>query len=275
MAYQNHPQHDCVSGEQHRYALTNLRIAHEKIEHQRQQLEEQERQIARQQARIASLEGVPNAQGLIGSGNMVDDFSIKNGASQLDRLINRWASELVQESRVSLQDLAKASLADIMSGPDLELLLDSVTPLQASSYLRHAISETIAYGVINCLLVTNSTEANIQLTRIYEHLLGRDRTVAGAWRRQTFSAAVQSVEPDMLLSILQDQVPELLAVLGGRLPATGGTSLLDSACAFSRMLHGSAAASGDIFYRAFVPDVESMLHPQHIELVKRCIKTER
>ena len=102
-----------------------------------------------------------------------------------------------------------------------------------------------------------------------------DRTVAGAWRRQTFSAAVQSVEPDMLLSILQDQAPVLLAVLGGRLPATGGTSLLDSAYAFSRILHGSAAASGDIFYRAFVPDVESMLHPQHIELVKRCIKTER
>ena len=57
-----------------------------------------------------------------------------------------------------------------MGGPDLEL---PVTPLQASSYLRHTISETIAGGVINCLLVTDSTEANIELTRIYEHLLGR------------------------------------------------------------------------------------------------------
>ena len=31
-----------------------------------------------------------------------------------------------------------------------------------------------------------------------------DRTVAGAWKRQTFSAAVESVKPDILLSILQD-----------------------------------------------------------------------
>ena len=68
----------------------------------------------------------------------------------------------MQESRVDL--------ADIMGGPDLEL---PVTLLQASSYLRHTISETIAGGVINCLLVTDSTEANIELTRIYEHRLGR------------------------------------------------------------------------------------------------------
>lgn len=70
-------------------------------------------------------------------------------------------------------------------------------------------------------------------------------------------------------------MPELLAILGGWLPSTGGTSLLDSAYDFSRMLHGSAATSGDIFYRAFVPEVASMLHPRQIELVKRCIRSER
>ena len=102
-----------------------------------------------------------------------------------------------------------------------------------------------------------------------------DPTVAGVWRRQTFSAAVESVTPDMSLSILQEQMPELLAILGGWLPSTGGVSLLDSAYDFSRMLHGSAATSGDIFYRAFVPEVASMLHPRQIELVKRCIRSER
>ena len=107
-----------------------------------------------------------------------------------------------------------------------------------------------------------------------ERLLG-DPIVAGVWRRQTFSAAVESVTQDMSLSILQEQMPELLAVLGGWLPSTGGTSLLDSAYDFSRMLHGSAATSGDIFYRAFVPEVMSMLHPRQIELVKRCIRSER
>lgn len=97
----------------------------------------------------------------------------ENGASQLDKLINRWASEHVLESRTPLQDLAKAALAGIAGGPDLELVLDSVTSLQASSYLRHAVSEAITDGVINCLIVTNSTEANIQLTRIHEHLFSR------------------------------------------------------------------------------------------------------
>ncbi|KAF8348923.1 hypothetical protein F5887DRAFT_542079 [Amanita rubescens] len=277
MAYQNghYHQQDVVSGEQYRYALTNFRIAHEKVEQQRLQLEEQERQVAQLRDRIALLEGVPNAQRLSKSGNTVDDFSIKNGASQLDKLINRWASEIVQESQMPLPGLAKAALGGIAGGPDLELNFATVSSLQASSYLRHAMSEAITEGVINCLIVTNSTEANVQLTRIHEHLFSRDPTVAGVWRRQTFSAAVESVTPELSLSILREQMPDLLAILGGWLPSTGGTSLLDSAYDFSRMLHGSAATSGDIFYRAFVPEVTSTLHARQIELVKRCIRSER
>ncbi len=108
----------------------------------------------------------------------------------------------------------------------------------------------------------------------YGRLLG-DPTVAGVWRRQTFSAAVESVTPELSLSILREQMPDLLVILGGWLPSTGGTSLLDSAYDFSRMLHGSAATSGDIFYRAFVPEVTSTLHARQIELVKRCIRSER
>ncbi|KAK2460953.1 hypothetical protein APHAL10511_007423 [Amanita phalloides] len=271
MAYQQ----DIVSGEQYRYALTNFRIAHEKVEQQRHQLEEQERQVAQLRARIALLEGVPNSQRLSKSGNTVDDFSIKNSASQLDKLINRWASEMAQESRIPLLSLAKGALAGIAGGAELELVLSSVTSLQVSSYLRHAMSDAITDGIVNCLMVTNSTEANIQLTRIHEHLFSRDPTVAGVWRRQTFSAAVESVTQDMSLSILQEQMPELISLLGNQLPATGGTSLLDSAYDFSRMLHGSAATSGDIFYRAFVPEIMSILHARQIELVKRCIRSER
>jgi len=39
--------------------------------------------------------------------------------------------------------------------------------------LRHAMSDAIAQGIINCLIVTNSSEANVQLTRIHEHIFER------------------------------------------------------------------------------------------------------
>lgn len=65
--------------------------------------------------------------------------------------------------------------------------------MQTQNLLRHALSETISEGIINCLIVTNSrcvvvqlgglkqmltfvsvpSEANIQLTRLHEHLFAR------------------------------------------------------------------------------------------------------
>lgn len=45
--------------------------------------------------------------------------------------------------------------------------------MQVQCLLRHAMSETISEGIINCLIVTNSSEANIQLTRIHEHIFAR------------------------------------------------------------------------------------------------------
>ncbi|KDR78967.1 hypothetical protein GALMADRAFT_94170 [Galerina marginata CBS 339.88] len=270
---QQHVQPDVVSGDQYRYALTNFRIAHEKVEQQRQQLEEQERQVAQLRARIALLEGGSNPSIGGHNGNTVDDFSIKNSASQLDKLINRWAADVIRAPPVALQELCAAILNDVVSGLDVTQV--EATPMQVQSYLRHAMAETISEGIINCLIVTNSTEANIQLTRIHEHIFARDATVASVWRRQTFSAAVDSCTPDMSLSILYEQVPELMKVLNGKIPASGGVSILESAYAFSRMLHGSGAGSSDAFYRAFVPELGSVLYPRQIELVKRCLKSER
>ena len=102
-----------------------------------------------------------------------------------------------------------------------------------------------------------------------------DPTVACVWRRQTFSAAVDSCTPDMSLSILYEQVPELMRTLNGKIPASGGVSILESAYAFSRMLHSSGSSSTDAFYRAFVPELGSALFPSQIELVKRCLRSER
>lgn len=56
------------------------------------------------------------------------------------------------------------------------------------------------------------------------------------------------------------------------------THVLDAAGAFSRMLHGSNSSAGgtvDAFYRAFVPELGSMLYPRQIELAKRCMQSER
>jgi hypothetical protein len=106
-------------------------------------------------------------------------------------------------------------------------------------------------------------------------LIAGDPTVAGVWRRQTFSAAVESVTTDMSLGILQEQMLELITLLGNKSPVTGGTYVFNSAYDFSRMLHGSPASSGDIFYRAFVPEVASPLYVRQMELIKRCVRNER
>jgi len=268
------PQQDVVSGEQYRYALSNFRIAHEKVEQQRVQLEEQERQVAILRERIQLLEGGTTARPVKG-GSSVDDFSIKNSASRLDRLINRWAADIVRNPPASLSDLYRAIASDLSGlGEDVE-----GTPMMVQYLLRHAMSETISEGIINCLMVTNSTDANIQLTRLHEHLFARDPTVACVWRRQTFSAAIEACTPDMSLGILVESMPSLMAILapsGGTTPLTG-ISIIETAYEFSRMLHGSNSNSNstDAFYRAFVPELGSTLYPRQIELIKRCVRNEQ
>ncbi|KAF8444035.1 hypothetical protein L210DRAFT_3107079 [Boletus edulis BED1] len=280
MAYPQ--QMDVVSGEQYRYALTNFRIAHEKVEEQRRQLEEQEKQVALLRARIALLEGTANdpssqthpKQG----GSSVDDFSIKNAASQLERVLNRWAADVVRTPPASLSDIYLAALADITGAASYDVLPpDGASPIQVQNILRHALSELISSEVINVLMVTNSAEANIQLTRIHEHLFARNPIVAGVWRRQTFSAAVESYSPELAASILEEQLPTLLKFLGEH--TRGIPPILDSAHVFSRMLHGSPATAGgagaDVFYRSFVPEIGSQLYPRQMELIRRCLKSER
>jgi hypothetical protein len=269
-----------VPAEQYRYALSNFRIAHEKVESQRKQLEEQERQVATLRARIAQLEGghqtlvTPSVNERAG-GSTVDDFSIKNAASQLERVINRWAAEMTRTQPVPLQTIGNAVLQDL-AGPGTTV--SEFTEAQVQNLLRHALSETICEGVINCLMITNSSEANIQLSRIHEHILARDPTVASVWRRQTFSAAIEHCSPEMCGSILRDHVPTLLTGLVGpaKDPPPPLITIIDQGFAFSRMLHASKSSGGsDAFYRAFVPDLGSVLYPRQVELVKRCLKSER
>lgn len=264
-----------VSGEQYRYALTNFRIAHEKVEEQRRQLEEQERQIGLLRVRIELLEGTAKSQDALTKqgGTSVDDFSIKNAASQLERLINRWAAEVVRSPPANLDTIYAAAISDITGSN--EPLPPGASPMQVQNILRHVMSEMISTEVINCLIVTNSSEANVQLTRINEHLFSRNPMVAAVWRRQTFSAAVESCDANMAHSIFNDQMPSLVKILGASMK--GAISIFDSAYNFSRMLHGANAsgASTDAFYRSFVPEIGSALLPRQIELIRRCLKSEQ
>lgn len=276
---------DSVTGEQYRYALTNFAIAHQKVEEQRGQLEEQEQQIARLHARIAALEGSSSgAQPLDGprhaaGGSSIDDFSIKNTASQLERTINRWASEVLRIAPAPAAALQEAALADLTGAGESALFTD-VRPMMVQSLLRHAMAEAISEGIVNCLIVTSSAEANVQLTRIHEHLFARDPTVAAVWRRQTFSAAVENVAPETTRMIFEENVPSLAALLpdGADDDPLGTRGVLEDAYMFSRMLHGAPATAGpggDAFYRSFVPELASTLYPRQVELAKRCRRSER
>ncbi|KAF9649241.1 hypothetical protein BDM02DRAFT_3186418 [Thelephora ganbajun] len=304
MAYH---QPDMISGEQYRYALTNFRIAHEKVEEQRVQLQEQEKQIALLRARIATLEGGSQGIKTKQGQSSVDDFSIKNSASKLERLINGWAVDVVRTHHHQLNSIRQAAVLDIYEGypPEgEETMIGTATAMQVQNLLRHAVSQAISEGIVNCLIVTNSQEANIQLTRIHEHIFARKRstfpfkfpgvtlspsgdpTVASVWRRQTFSAAVETFTTEMSQLILDEHMPSLTKVLhlypvadpASHQSSNSVTRVLEAAYDFSRMLHGSSSSAGgtvDAFYRAFVPELASTLYPRQIELVKRCLTSER
>jgi hypothetical protein len=84
---------------------------------------------------------------------------------------------------------------------------------------------------------------------------------------------VENCDPEMTASILTETLPALTKVLGG---STSNTApILASAYTFSRMLHGAPSSSNDAFYRSFVPELGSILYPRQIELVRRCLKSER
>ncbi|KZP00339.1 hypothetical protein CALVIDRAFT_548284 [Calocera viscosa TUFC12733] len=267
-----------VSIDQYNYALTNFRIAHDEVEKQRRQLEEQERQVAVLRDRISTLEGNQLTRGpqVNNRGtSSVDDQSIRHAASRLAAHINRWAGELVRTPPVPLNEMRDGILSDLYGYP----MQDPTMPpsIQVQNLLRHILSEAIAEGIINCLIVTNSTEANIHLTRIHDNLFSRDPLVACVWRRQTFSAAVESFTPEMGANILQEHMRSLSALLSpAERPMQDLHEILNAAYAFSRMLHaGQSGSSMDAFYRAFVPELGHPLDPGQLELTRRCMKSER
>lgn len=94
--------------------------------------------------------------------------------------------------------------------------------------------------------------------------------VASVWRRQTFSAAVDSLDPSMAIALFMEHLPHLFQLINPSpqelSPSLG--SVLEASYTFSRMLHASKSATGgggsmesSGFYRSFVPDLGSTLDP--------------
>ena len=104
---------------------------------------------------------------------------MQNSASKLERLINGWAVDIVRTHRNQLNDIRQAAMSDIYEGyspEEEEMTRGDATAMQVQNLLRHAISQAISEGIVNCLIVTNSQEANVQLTRIHEHIFARKRS---------------------------------------------------------------------------------------------------
>jgi hypothetical protein len=80
---------------------------------------------------------------------------------------------VVRNPSVSLNEIRDAALSDIFGAaqqPDPS----PAAPALVQALLRHVMTETVSEGIINCLIVTNSKDANVQLTRIHEHLFARE-----------------------------------------------------------------------------------------------------
>jgi len=94
--------------------------------------------------------------------------------------------------------------------------------------------------------------------------------VASVWRRQTFSAAVDSLDPEMSLSLFREHMAHVFSLINPD-PSTIAPELeavLDASYLYSRMLHKSyspgGALEGSGFYRSFVCQVGAPLDPTQL-----------
>ncbi|SCV73265.1 BQ2448_7190 [Microbotryum intermedium] len=281
-----------VGDEEYNRLLKNYRLAHERIEDQRQQLLMQERLNASLRKHVSLLEGgeTTDAAAAVVGTSTVDDFTIKNSSSGLERRINRFAADTLSSRDYSRNQLASAIYADlpaISQSPFLNSIQEFEDPesgIILQSLVRHALSSLLADGIVNSLLVTDSEEANEELTKLHATLFEREPLVASVWRRQTFSASLTHLSERTCFSLLSRHIPAISYLLNPS-PTHLSSSLstmLEAFHLYARTLHSSATAmgggggvEGSGFYRAYVPQIGTLLDPGRLELIKRCYRTER
>src|SRR6266404_6471966 len=94
--------------------------------------------------------------------------------SQLDFTINRWANEVLRIMPAPTSALQEAALSDLYYIEESGLFNSkNARPIVVKGLLLHTMAETISEGIINCLVVTSSFEANVKLTRIHENIFSR------------------------------------------------------------------------------------------------------
>ena len=125
---------------------------------------------------------------------------------------------------------------------------------------------------------TRATEAQIQ-QRVALALEAVRKVREALEENKTGTDAHSGPEPNSVEATIEPCVDQALeAIFKAEQTLESWMEILKLALAFSRMLHGAQASSGgttDVFYRSFVPEVGSMLYGHHVELVKRCLRTER
>jgi hypothetical protein len=83
-------------------------------------------------------------------------------------------ADVTRSLPVSLEELRNAALWDIHDGMDLPQPSGFTSAMEVQNLLRHALSKALSEGIINCLIITDSGEANVQLTRLHEHIFARE-----------------------------------------------------------------------------------------------------
>ncbi|GAA6044395.1 hypothetical protein JCM8097_002088, partial [Rhodosporidiobolus ruineniae] len=190
---QQQQQAQLVGDEEYNRLLKNYKLAHLRIEEQRSAMLEQEKQNAALRKHISLLEGGDSAGATVvgvhsaggGGGSTVDDFTIKNSSSSLERRINRWAADTLalhlRSAPAPPPGTDPTAFAHLALVPLAEALFQDVDNVAASpflvglsqmgfdypglgivvqSLLRHVMSQLLCEGIVNKLLVTNSEEAN-------------------------------------------------------------------------------------------------------------------
>lgn len=141
-------------------------------------------------------------------GSTIDDYTIRNLSSNLNSKINNFAADVIttlirdqirtgdiqpyssEVETLALIPIAHAILQDLgqdqlRASPLLTSLADTLNGragreftgglgMLVQSLLRHLLSQILSDGIINELLITNSEEANIELTKVHEVLFDRE-----------------------------------------------------------------------------------------------------
>ena len=91
--------------------------------------------------------------------------------------------------------LQEAVLADITDVGESTALFSDVRQLTVQFLLRHALNRVISEGIVNSLVVTNSAEENVGLTRVHERLLTRTPIpiLFNAWNVTLMHAHLQNL----------------------------------------------------------------------------------